>query len=114
MPPAVPLRSLLYHCCAVHVIGVSPLLAQLAEFNDTAASVVVGHPPGKLIGCDGGNEHSDGGVEARAVTTYMIPTLLAPVMRTPDRLPSDSAVSEQHQPKGAIRGVGAKHKWPLA
>ena len=61
MPPTMPSRSLLDHCCTVNVIGVRPLLAQLTEFYDPAAVVVVSHPTGKLIGCDGGNEHSDGG-----------------------------------------------------
>ena len=59
MPPTMPSRGRLDHCCTVSVIGVRPLLAQLAEFDDPAAVVVVGHPTGDLIGCDSGHEHSD-------------------------------------------------------
>ena len=72
IPPTMPLRGPLDHCCTVSVISVRPLFAQFAEFHDAAASVVVGYPTGKLIGCDGGNEHGDGAVEALATTTHMV------------------------------------------
>ena len=57
VPPPMPPGGRLYHCCTVSAIRVRPLLAQLAQLNDPAAAVVVGHPTWYLIGCDGGDEH---------------------------------------------------------
>ena len=57
MPPTTPLRWSLYHCDTVSVVRVRPLLAQFAEFNDTATAVIIGHPTGNLVGGDVGNEH---------------------------------------------------------
>ena len=57
MPPTMPLRYLGYHRDTVSVVGVCPLLAQFPEFNDAAATVVVRHPTGYLVGGDGGDVH---------------------------------------------------------
>ena len=57
MPPTMPLRWFLYHRDTMRVVCVRPLLAQLAEFNDTTAFVVIGHPTRNLIGGDIWNKH---------------------------------------------------------
>ena len=60
VPPTMPIGGLAYHCHAVGVIGVRPLFTQFAEFYDTAAAVVVGHPTGNLVCRDSWNEHGRG------------------------------------------------------
>ena len=56
VPPAMPSRGRLYHRGPVCMIRVRPLFAQLTQFYDPAAVVVVCHPTWNLICGDGRDE----------------------------------------------------------